>query len=138
MLVTFENETNVIKDKLKNVEIICPSYAINAENPVAAVARRQQKGTNANDAAKACLEHLYSGKAQKLAVKCFVRPDHADILAEHQDKFPEMAAVFPSDVFGGWRAIMETCFKEGGVYDKLAVGTTGGAAKAGKQIRPAH
>lgn len=120
VLITFENEANVIKEKFGNVQIIYPSYTINAENPVAVVsAVTDKKGTT--DAAKAYLEHLYSDEGQELAVKYYLRPSNPDILAKHTDKFPAMQTFFPNDVFGDWKSIMQTYFKEGGVYDTLAV-----------------
>ena len=124
VLITFENEANVIKEKFGNIQIIYPSYTINAENPVAVVdAVTAKKGTT--DVAKAYLEHLYSDEGQELAVKYFLRPSNPDILAKHADKFPQMQTFFPNDVFGDWQSIMTTYFKEGGVYDTLAVGATG-------------
>ena len=129
VLITFENEANVIKGKFGNVQIIYPSYTVNAENPVAVVnAVADKKGTT--DVAKAYLEHLYSDDAQELAVKYFLRPSNADILAKHQDKFPAMQTFFPNDVFGDWKSIMDTYFKEGGIYDKLAVGSQDRVAPA--------
>ncbi|MDO4897325.1 MAG: sulfate ABC transporter substrate-binding protein [Moraxella sp.] len=128
VLITFENEANVIKEKFNNLQIIYPSYTVNAENPVAVVDTvTTKKGTT--DVAKAYLEHLYSDEAQELAVKYFLRPSNPDILAKHTDKFPQMQTFFPNDVFGDWKSIMETYFKEGGVYDKLAVGATGQVAQ---------
>lgn len=124
VLITFENEANVIKEKFGNIQIIYPSYTINAENPVAVVdAVSAKKGTT--DVAKAYLEYLYSDEGQELAVKYFLRPSNPEILAKYQDKFPAMQTFFPNDVFGDWKSIMETYFKEGGVYDTLAVGATG-------------
>lgn len=129
VLITFENEANVIKGKFGNVQIIYPSYTVNAENPVAIVnAVTDKKGTT--DVAKAYLDHLYSDAGQELAVKYFLRPSKAEILAKHQDKFPQMQTFFPNDVFGDWKSIMETYFKEGGVYDKLAVGSQDKVAPA--------
>ena len=89
-----------------------------------------KKGTT--DVAKAYLEHLYSDEGQELAVKYFLRPSNADILAKHKDKFPDMQTFFPNDVFGDWKSIMDTYFKEGGVYDKLAVGSQDRVAPAEK------
>lgn len=129
VLITFENEANVIKEKFGNVQIVYPSYTISAENPVAVVnAVADKKGTT--DVAKAYLDYLYSDKAQELAVKYYLRPSNAELLAKHQDKFPALQTFFAGDVFGDWKSIMETYFKEGGVYDKLAVGATGEVAKA--------
>lgn len=123
VLITFENEANVIKEKFGNVQIVYPSYTINAENPVAVVKTvADKKGTT--DVAKAYLEHLYSPQGQELAVKYYLRPSNPELLAKHQDKFPAMQTFFPNDVFGDWKSIMETYFKEGGIYDQLAVSAT--------------
>ncbi|MDO4441916.1 MAG: sulfate ABC transporter substrate-binding protein [Moraxella sp.] len=131
VLITFENEANVIKEKFGNVQIVYPSYTVNAENPVAVVnAVADKKGTT--DVAKEYLNYLYSDAGQELAVKYFLRPSNADILAKHQDKFPTMQTFFPNDVFGDWKFIMDTYFKEGGIYDQLAVGATGEVVKADK------
>lgn len=127
VLITFENEANVIKEKFKGTEIVYPSYTVNAENPVAVVDTvAAKKGTT--DIAKEYLNYLYSDEGQELAVKYFLRPSNPEILAKYQDKFPAMQTFFPNDVFGDWKSIMETYFKEGGVYDKLAVGATGEVA----------
>lgn len=128
VLITFENEANTIKEKFKGTQIVYPSYTVNAENPVAVVKSvTDKKGTT--DTAKAYLDHLYSDEAQELAVKYYLRPSNADILAKHKDKFPEMQTFFAGDVFGDWKTIMETYFKEGGIYDQLAVGATGTVAE---------
>ncbi|VEG13780.1 sulfate ABC transporter substrate-binding protein [Moraxella cuniculi] len=120
VLITFENEANVIKGKFGNVEIVYPSYTINAENPVAVVkATTDSKGTT--EAATEYLNYLYSDEAQQLATKFFLRPSNADILAQNQDKFPAMTTFFPNDVFGDWTSIMSTYFSDGGIYDQLAV-----------------
>ncbi|OOS26779.1 sulfate ABC transporter substrate-binding protein [Moraxella porci DSM 25326] len=120
VLITFENEANVIKGKFGNVEIVYPSYTVNAENPVAVVKSvTDSKGTT--DAAKEYLNYLYSDEAQELATNFYLRPSNADILAKHQDKFPAMTTFFPNEVFGDWASIMSTYFSEGGIYDQLAV-----------------
>ena len=119
VLITFENEANVIKRKFGNVDIIYPSYTVNAENPIAVVKSvTDNKGTT--EAATEYLNHLYSDEAQELATKFFLRPSSPDILAKHSDKFPAMTTFFPNDVFGDWASIMKTYFSDGGLYDKLA------------------
>lgn len=120
VLITFENEANVIKNKFGNVQIIYPSYTVNAENPVAVVSSvADKKGTT--QVASDYLEHLYSDDAQELAVRYFLRPSNVKILEKHKDKFPAMQTFFPNDVFGDWKSIMSTYFSEGGIYDTLAV-----------------
>ncbi|MFC0820434.1 sulfate ABC transporter substrate-binding protein [Moraxella marmotae] len=120
VLITFENEANVIKGKFGNVEIVYPSYTVNAENPVAVVKSvTDSKGTT--EAATDYLNYLYSDEAQELATNFYLRPQNADILAKHADKFPAMETFFPNDVFGDWASIMKTYFSDGGVYDQLSV-----------------
>ena len=78
VLITFENEANVIKSKFGNVDIIYPSYTVNAENPIAVVKSvTDNKGTT--KAATEYLNHLYSDEAQELATKFFLRPSSPDI-----------------------------------------------------------
>lgn len=124
VLITFENEANIIKEKFQGTQIVYPSYTVNAENPIAVVDTiASKKGTT--DIAKSYLNHLYSNEGQELAVKYFLRPSNPDILDKYKDRFPQIQTFFPNDVFGDWKSIMQTYFKEGGVYDKLAVSATG-------------
>ena len=120
VLLTFENEANIIQKKFGNVDIIYPSYTSNAENPVAVVENVSHKKAT-NLIAQAYLEHLDSDEAQELAVKYFLRPSNEQILQKHADKFPKMQTFFPNEVFGDWSDIMQTYFSEGGVYDKLVM-----------------
>lgn len=120
VLLTFENEANIIQKKFGNVDIIYPSYTINAENSVAVVESVSHKKAT-DPIAQAYLEHLYSDEAQELAVKYFLRPSNEQILQKHADKFPKMQTFFPNEVFGDWSDIMQTYFSEGGVYDKLVM-----------------
>ncbi|MDO5651187.1 MAG: sulfate ABC transporter substrate-binding protein [Moraxella sp.] len=123
VLITFENEANVIKNTLGNVAIVYPSYTINTENPVAVVQSvSDKKGTTA--IANEYLNYLYSDTGQELAVKLYLRPSNAEILAKHVDKFPVMTTFFANDVFGDWQSIMNTYFKEGAIYDQLAINAT--------------
>lgn len=120
VLITFENEANVIKGKFTGIDIVYPSYTINAENPVAVVKSvTDKKGTTA--IATDYLAHLYSDEAQELAAKLYLRPSNPDILAKYQDKFPPMQTFYPNEVFGDWNSIMSTYFSDGGVYDQLAI-----------------
>ncbi|MDO4894266.1 sulfate ABC transporter substrate-binding protein [Moraxella sp.] len=119
VLITFENEANVIKGKFGNIDIVYPSYTINAENPVAVVKSvTDNKGTT--KVATDYLAYLYSDEAQELAAKFYLRPSNPEILAKYSKQFPAMQTFFPTDVFGDWASIMKTYFSDGGVYDTLA------------------
>lgn len=120
VLITFENEANVIKGKFGNVQIVYPSYTVNAENPIAVVKSvTDNRGTT--QAASDYLNYLYSDEAQELATKFYLRPSNQAILDKHKDTFPQMTTFFPNDVFGDWQSIMKTYFSDGGLYDQLAI-----------------
>ena len=129
VLITFENEANIIKGKFAGTQIVYPTYTINAENPVAIVSSVTAK-KDTDSVAKDYLDYLYSDAGQELAVKYFLRPSNTEILAKNADKFPEMNTFFAKDVFGDWASIMQTYFSEGGVYDKLAIGSQDRVAPA--------
>lgn len=122
VLVTFENEANLAVKQFGQgqVQIVYPSYTVAAENPVAIVKTvTDKKGTT--DAAKAYLDDLWSEPAQQLAANLYLRPSNPAILAKNADKLPKLNTFRPNDVFGSWDDIMGKYFKDGGVFDKLAV-----------------
>lgn len=121
VLVTFENEANLAVKNFGQgqVEIVYPSYTIAAGNPVAVVnAVTDKKGTTAQ--AKEYLNYLWSDTAQQLSADLYLRPSNEAILAKNADKLPKLATFRPRDVFGDWDTIMNTYFKDGGVFDELA------------------
>lgn len=122
VLVTFENEANLAVNQFGQgqVEVVYPSYTISAENPVALVKSvTDKKGTT--EQAKAYLDYLWSEPAQQLAADLYLRPSDAGVLAKNADKLPALNTFRPNDVFGSWDSIMGTYFKDGGVFDQLAV-----------------
>lgn len=121
VLITFENEANLSVQKFGQgqVEIIYPSYTIEAGNPVAIVnSVTDKKGTT--QVAKAYLDYLWSEPAQQLAADLYLRPSNADVLVKNHDKLPSLTTFKPTDVFGDWDTIMGTYFEDGGVFDQLA------------------
>lgn len=122
VLVTFENEANLAVKNFGQgqVEIVYPSYTVSAGNPVAVVnAVTEKKGTT--DVAKAYLNHLWSDDAQQLSADLYLRPSNEQILLKNLDKLPKLNTFRPRDVFGDWDTIMNVYFKDGGVFDELAV-----------------
>ncbi len=125
VLVTFENEANLASKQFGQgqVQIVYPSYTLAAENPVAIVnAVTDKKGTTA--AAKEYLDYLWSEPAQQLAADLYLRPSNADILAKNADKLPTLNTFGARETFGDWDTIMNTYFKDGGVFDELAASNT--------------
>lgn len=121
VLLTFENEANMAVNKFGQgkVSIVYPSLTVKATNPVAVVNQvTEQRGTT--EKAKDYLNYLWSDEAQQLAADLYLRPSNADILAKNADKLPELNTFDPREVFGEWSVIMDTYFKDGGVFDQVA------------------
>lgn len=124
VLITFENEANMAASQFGQgqVSIVYPSHTVAATNPVAVVSKvTEQRGTT--DKAKTYLNYLWSDDAQQLAADLYLRPSNAEILAKNHDKLPKLNTFNPRDVFGEWRVIMDTYFKDGGVFDQMAAPT---------------
>lgn len=122
VLITFENEANLSATKFGKgqVQIVYPSYSIQSENPVAVVHKvTDTKGTT--EAATEYLQYLWSDEAQQLAADSYLRPSNPTILAANSDKLPALKTFRANEVFGSWDKIMTKFFKEGGVFDQLAV-----------------
>lgn len=120
VLVTFENEANVVAKQLGNgqFDIVYPKYSVAAENPVAVVDTvTQKKGTAA--AAKDYLDYLWSDEGQNLAAKLYLRPSNPKILAKYSQQFPKMDIFRPTDVFGSWADITKNFFADGGLFDRV-------------------
>lgn len=121
VLLTFENEANMAVNKFSQgqVSIVYPSHTVMATNPVAVVNKvTEQRGTT--EKAKAYLNHLWSDDAQQLAADLYLRPSNAEILAKNSHTLPKLTTFDPREVFGEWGTIMDTYFKDGGVFDQLA------------------
>ena len=122
VLITFENEANLSATKFGKgrVQIVYPSYTIQSENPVAVVQKvTDKKGTT--KAATEYLQYLWSDEAQQVAANNYLRPSNPSILAANGDKLPALETFRANEVFGSWDEIMTKFFKEGGVFDQLAV-----------------
>jgi sulfate/thiosulfate-binding protein len=119
VLIGWENEAYLLlKGFPDKFEIVVPSVTVRAEPPVALVdGNVDVKGTR--KAAEAYLEFLYSPAAQAIMARHFYRPFNPDGAA-HEDiaRFRQVNALSIGD-FGGWSAVQETHFADGGVFDQL-------------------
>jgi sulfate/thiosulfate-binding protein len=119
VLIGWENEAFLLlKGFPDKFEIVVPSVTVRAEPPVALLdANVDAKGTR--KAAEAYLEFLYSPAAQAIMAKHFYRPfKPASAAKEDIERFPEVKALSIAD-FGGWSAVQETHFADGGVFDQV-------------------
>jgi sulfate/thiosulfate-binding protein len=119
VLIAWENEAFLLmKGFPDKFEIVVPSVTVRAEPPVALVdGNVDAKGTR--KAAEAYLDFLYSPAAQAIMAKHFYRPFKPESAAkEDVERLPQVNAL-TIDAFGGWSAVQETHFSDGGVFDQL-------------------
>ena len=115
VLLAWENEAYLsIKDHPDDYEIVTPSISILAQPSVAVVDRR---GTR--DVATEYLQYLYSDEAQRIAAENYYRPSNENILKEYSDKFNLNVNLVTIKDFGGWDAVQEKHFADGGVFDEI-------------------
>ena len=120
VLLAWENEALLATTKSPELEVIIPSITIVAEPPVAIVDKVVDvRGTR--EAAQAYLEYLFTEEAQELAAKHFYRPRLKSVLERHASTFPPLNAFSIGEMFGDWNKAHEIHFKDGGVFDQIAV-----------------
>jgi sulfate/thiosulfate transport system substrate-binding protein len=120
VLLAWENEAFLALDKLGagKFEIVVPSISILAEPPVAVVDKVvDRRGTRA--VAEAYLKFLYTQEGQELAAKHHFRPRMAGVAAAHAGKFPKINLVTVDKEFGGWAAVQQRHFADGGIFDQI-------------------
>ena len=122
VLITTENEAHIVASKFSKgqVDIVYPSYSITVNNPVAVVNAVTEKNGH-TIAATTYLKSLWDKPAQELMAQMYLRPSDTEVLAAHKDTLIDIETFEPTEIFGSWQQIMDTYFKDGGVFDQLAV-----------------
>ncbi len=123
VLLAWENEAFLAVEELgpEEFEIVVPSISILAEPPVTVVDKNAKQHGN-YEVAQAYLEYLYSPVGQRLAAKHYYRPTNPEY-ADPVDlaRFPEVTRISVGEVFGGWDAVQEKHFNDGGLFDAIYV-----------------
>ena len=119
VLLAWENEAFLAMEELGagTMEIVWPKLSILAEPPVAVVDRNvERRGTRA--LAEAYLTYLYQPVSQELIAKHHYRPRSQAVANKYAQTFPTLDLMTIAE-FGGWAAVQERHFDEGGVFDKI-------------------
>ena len=119
VLVAWENEAIMtVEEYPDEYEIVSPSLSILAEPSVAIVDENADKN-NTQDLAKEYLDYLYTDEAQRIIGEYGYRPSNQTILKEFSDKFDLNMKLCTIDDFGGWDAVYDKFFVDGGVFDEI-------------------
>ena len=120
MLVTFENEVQLIKQEYgaDKFDIAYPAVSIVADLPVTVVDKVVDKrGTR--KVAEAYLQYLYSPEAQDIAAQHELRPRDPAILAKYSSTLPPLKLFTVNEVFGSLKQAQSVHFKDGGLFDQI-------------------
>ncbi len=120
VLVTFENEAVLIGKEVgeDKFDIVYPSVSIDAPAPVAVVEKvADKRGTRKQ--AQAYLEFLFSTEGQEIIAKHYFRPRYPAVLKKYASRFPAIKTFSVEGQLGGWKAVQQAHFADGGIYDQI-------------------
>ncbi|MBK1988810.1 sulfate ABC transporter substrate-binding protein [Sphaerospermopsis aphanizomenoides BCCUSP55] len=119
-LINYENEVVLAQQKGEKVDYIVPDVNISIDNPVAVVDKNVDKHGN-REVAEAFVKYLFTPEAQQEFVKLGFRPVNETVAQtkEVKDKFPQVKTLGTIQDFGGWSAVDEKFFANGGIFDQI-------------------
>lgn len=120
VLLAWENEALLSIKEMgsDSLEIVMPSISILAEPPVAVVDGMAEKH-GVSDVAKAYLAYLYSEKGQEIIARHYYRPHLKEAAKKSSARFPHIELFTIDEAFGGWKAVHEKHFIDGGIFDGI-------------------
>ncbi len=122
VLIAWENEALMaVRSYPDEFEIVTPSVSILAQ-PSVAVVDENAAMNGTEDLAEGYLRYLYSDEAQRLAGEYGYRPTDPAILEEFSGVFPPDVELCTVADFGGWDAVYERFFTDGGIFDEIYAG----------------
>ena len=101
VLLAYENEAILAKEKGEDLEYVVPAQTILIENPVAAV-------EDAPSEAKAFLDYIRSAGAQRVFAEAGYRPVDQSVAGEF--RFPVPPGLFTIEDVGGWDDVQKRFF----------------------------
>lgn len=120
VLINYETELILAAQEglAKDAFVIIPGVNISIDNAIAVVDQYvDRRGTR--EVAEAFVKFLYTPEAQRAFAKVGFRPLDPTVAQEFSDKFPPVSKLFTVEAFGGWNAIHEKFFNNGGVFDQI-------------------
>ncbi|WP_375539805.1 sulfate ABC transporter substrate-binding protein [Cylindrospermum sp. FACHB-282] len=120
VLINYENELILASQEglAKDNFSVIPQINISIDNPIAVVDKYvDRRGTR--QVAEAFVKFLYSPEAQREFAKVGFRPFNPTLVQEFSCKYPPINKLFTVQTLGGWSAVQEKFFKDGGVFDQI-------------------
>ncbi|WP_041233186.1 sulfate ABC transporter substrate-binding protein [Cylindrospermum stagnale] len=120
VLINYENELILASQEglAKDNFSVIPQINISIDNPIAVVDKNvDRRGTR--QVAEAFVKFLYTPEAQREFAKVGFRPFNPTLVQEFSRKYPPINKLFTVQTLGGWSAVQEKFFKDGGVFDQI-------------------
>ncbi len=121
VLINYENEMILAKEKGEKLPYIVPDVNISIDNPIAVVDKNVDKhGTR--EVAEGFVKFLYTPEAQREFAKVGFRPVDPTVEQEVASQYPKIKTLFTVKDLGGWDKIQTQFFDDGAVFDKIQAG----------------
>lgn len=118
VLINYENEVLLAKQKGEELPYIVPDVNISIDNPIAVVdANVDKHGTR--EVAEAFVQFLYTPEAQREFAKVGFRPVDETVSQEFASQYPAIRQLFTVADLGGWDAVQAKFFDDGAIFDKI-------------------
>ena len=120
VLINYENEVLLAKQKGEKVNYSIPDVNISIDNPVAVVDKNVDKhGTR--KVAQAFVKYLSTPEAQVEFAKVGFRPmdETAPQTKKLAAKYPKVKNLASVSDYGGWEAIQRKFFADGAIFDQI-------------------
>lgn len=120
VLLNYENEIILSKQKGEQVEYSIPDVNISIDNPVAIVDKNVAKHGN-RKVAEAFIKFLYTPEAQAEFARVGFRPVDAAIAKEKEvvAQYPAVPTLSTVQDFGGWEQVQKKFFEDGAIFDQI-------------------
>lgn len=118
VLITFENEIIFTNDVIpKDFPYTAPSPNIRVDFPVTVIdSVVDKRGTR--KVSEAFTQFLFTPKAQEIYAQAGYRPINAQIRKANQKDFQVVQKTYTIADFGGWPAVNQKLFSDGGLFDQ--------------------
>lgn len=119
VLINYENEV-ILAEQMKGQSFpyVVPDVNISIDCPVTIVdAYVDKHGTR--EVAEAFVQFLFTPEAQRAFAEVGFRPVDPAIATEFAEQYPKVSTLFSVEDLGGWDAVQEKFFSDGGVFDQI-------------------
>lgn len=120
VLINYENEMILAKQKGLQVNYIVPDVNISIDNPIAIVDKNVDKHGN-REVVEGFVQYLFTPEAQAEFAKVGFRPVNETVYQsqEFAEKYPPVKTLAKIKDLGGWDLVQQKFFADGAIFDQI-------------------